>query len=181
MGLPIGFDRISWKRLRWCGVPVLAMAYRLASIGLVGNKLDSSILFLTILSLPIGFDRISWKRCNFRYNACTIGCLPIGFDRISWKPAFMAAALAFIASRLPIGFDRISWKLARNLPKSTSLHLAYRLASIGLVGNQRLHHQQGWKERCLPIGFDRISWKLTGAGPQRPSLMAWLTDWLRSD
>ena len=56
---------------------------------------------------------------------------------------------------------------------------AYRLASIGLVGNVR-NTQRLRLIICLPIGFDRIGWKLrydiltVGSIPK-------LTDWLRSD
>ena len=37
---------------------------------------------------------------------------------------------------------------------------AYRLASIGLVGNDSLDPDCPVGSSCLPIGFDRIGWKL---------------------
>ena len=63
-------------------------------------------------SLPIGFDRIGWKlSVRVGMESCSAACLPIGFDRIGWK---------------------LNWFLKAVICSSL---IAYRLASIGLVGN----------------------------------------------
>ena len=62
-GLPIGFDRIWWKHDAVDESRCFTVnAYRLASIGLVGNVPRwRTVVPAPFGGLPIGFDRISWK------------------------------------------------------------------------------------------------------------------------
>ena len=134
-------------------------AYRLASIGFVGNQDQAIQKFPFFNGLPIGFDRIGWKLPsdvsseinNWAYRLASIGLvenlishrifptffgvgLPIGFDRISWKLCWYNLPLCIVPG-LPIGFDRISWKhLIADCNNSLPFN-DYRLASIGLVEN----------------------------------------------
>ena len=87
------------------------------------------------------------------------------------------------APRLPIGFDRIGWKLVgEKFTLPTSDTFAYRLASIGLVGNfPPCSAFVGELIICLPIGFDRIGWKRFRANESFCLDLVELTDWLRSD
>ena len=80
----------------------LLVAYRLASIGLVGNLFWCYYTFFHFSSQFLEFQ----KPLNDR--------LPIGFDRISWKP------------------------IAAFIDASKREAEAYRLASIGLVGNYNI-------------------------------------------
>ena len=85
---------------------------------------------------------------------------------------------------LPIGFDRISWKLLQYLvfDPSYTTEVAYRLASIGLVGNTpTLKPTHLELIPSLPIGFDRISWKHQNVHRLNHVHLTMLTDWLRSD
>ena len=89
---------------------------------------------------------------------CTKRCLPIGFDRICWKHVGGAVLFGLDVSRLPIGFDRICWKLRPDRSESKIyVSHAYRLASIGFVGNSAF-----------------FSWMY-------PHFSFWLTDRLRSN
>ena len=135
-------------------------AYRLASIGLVGNLQVNLSGIVTRDGLPIGFDRIGWKQLKARrpcykqffhlltdwlrsdwletrHSSCghrRIRALPIGFDRIGWKPVGEGDCWNHYDC-LPIGFDRIGWKPSFGYSFRVPRFHAYRLASIGLVGN----------------------------------------------
>ena len=88
-------------------------AYRLASIGLVGNLFHlQPSWFFSLERLPIGFDRIGWKLLpshrviiidNTAYRLASIGLVGNLVERI-------ATAVASRVRSLPIGFDRIGWK-----------------------------------------------------------------------
>ena len=84
--------------------------------------------------------------------------LPIGFDRIGWKQHWKSI-FKNVARGLPIGFDRIGWKSLHFVAEGTVYKTAYRLASIGFVGNQTILTSQPALISSLLIGFDRISWK----------------------
>ena len=110
--LPIGFDRIGWKRLvvKLTRVRIL-IAYRLASIGLVGNRF--SLKYASwICGKLTDWLRSDWLETIF-CNAfpCKFHSLPIGFDRIGWKPDSPKRRELQTVHCLPIGFDRIGWKL----------------------------------------------------------------------
>ena len=98
-----------------------AFAYRLASIGLVGND---------ILPNP----RSDLLRA---YRLASIGLVG---NFLMAEPVRIPSTI-----RLPIGFDRIGWKPMTFAAIWVLTHRAYRLASIGLVGNMSLSGGQGSK------------------------------------
>ena len=115
------------------GVIGLLIAYRLASIGLVGNTACFAWIFGNCQAYRLASIGLVGNAAINR-NLLLMPCLPIGFDRIGWKLGVNSRKNVSTVIRLPIGFDRIGWKHnARHTEMSCSA--AYRLASIGLVGN----------------------------------------------
>ena len=140
----------------WC------FAYRLASIGLVGNIDISEIVTSECGSLPIGFDRIGWKlklhwlSWQVVNDAYRLASIGLVGNMIASTVPTWGAAIG-----LPIGFDRIGWKHVLIWRCNCDRASAYRLASIGLVGNNDPNDRQSNSHDRLPIGFDRIGWKLS--------------------
>ena len=135
-------------------------AYRLASIGLVGNASASApqSLILPVKALT-DWLRSDWLETRDQslgrphfgaYRLTSIGlvgngaenlsspffkpCLPIGFDRISWKHRSWISTLAIVWSLTD--WLRSDWleTQEQSILQQPSCS-AYRLASIGLVGN----------------------------------------------
>ena len=86
--LPIGFDRVSWKRRLLLPWVLLVLVYKPISIGLVGNVLPLRGASLpTPGGLQTDFDRVSWKRLikTTFLNVISKESLRTDFDRVSWK------------------------------------------------------------------------------------------------
>ena len=157
MSLPIGFDRISWKQRKpWGNQNIYdRRAYRLASIGLVGNS-SKSIAALHWSVTLTDWLRSDWLETKNRSNSISIHSL-----------AYRLASIGLVEN----GSSRITCLNGR---------LAYRSASIGLVGNSEPQTYANDRISGLPIGFDRIGWKHEVLGDKLGDKIQ-LTDWLRSD
>ena len=161
-------------------IPATHFAYRLASIGLVGNLPYPLRLPSSARRKLTDWLRSDWLETNQKPDHCW-----------SYRQAYRLASIGLVGNFLT------------SFAILVAIDDAYRLASIGLVGNYRVTRILEGRH-CLPIGFDRIGWKHTrfdhilhlaqGAyrlasiglvGNFRMILLVrsgpWLTDWLRSD
>ena len=134
----------------------------MASIGLVGNKYSIRFTHWLWPRELTDWLRSDWLETVRPALACSNSDALTDWLRSDWLETIPRALMIRSSSRnsLPIGFDRIGWKLKPRVQKDCLLRMAYRLASIGLVGNSEELDVFSVLISSLPIGFDRIGWKL---------------------
>ena len=155
-------------------------AYRLASIGLVGNlpfsaRMRAARVAYRLASIGFGGNLKLAPQSSVvcsAYRLVSIGLVGNFCSELFFR--------ALLISRLPIGFDRISWKYTKKELVFNQSYV-YRLASIGLVGNVHCPALAHTISTRL-TDWLRSDWLKTlyeTTVSQRPSEL--LTDWLRSD